>query len=84
MSLLSESKNNVSYIRVLCLLLGTPNTKYLPITNNYLRCLLFGGFSNRGKGLVWWLFDDDDDGDDDDDDGGDGDLEPLEVYDMAV
>ena len=38
--------------RVLCLLLGTPNTKYPPITKNYLRCLLLGGVSNRGKGLL--------------------------------
>ena len=43
-------------IRVLCLLLGTPNSKHGdPTTKNYLRCLLLGGgaeFSNRGKGLI--------------------------------
>ena len=33
----------VFYIEVLCLVLGTPNTKYPPITKNYLRCLLLAG-----------------------------------------
>ena len=47
-------KNKQFYIRVLCLLSGTPNTKYPTLTKNYLTCLLLGGdgFSNGGKGLT--------------------------------
>ena len=39
-------------MRVLCLLLGTPHTKYHPITKNYLRVFIIRGFSNTGKGLT--------------------------------
>ena len=41
--LILKSKQIVSLIKGLNLLLGFPNNKYPPNNKNYLRCLLFGG-----------------------------------------
>ena len=44
----------VFIIKGLILLIGFPNSKYLPNTKNYLRRLLFGGVSIRRKGLFMY------------------------------